>query len=374
VEIRITIFPAFALRLVITIQTLLYDKAIFFHLHLFLVAIRARNSTRKTLSIQDLAAVEHYKGVRVMAIQIQSPRDLFLYDLCAMYDIEQQMVRMLPVLAQECLDNQARQAFILHEQETRQHIRNLEQCFQMLGSQPMGIENHTAAGLKQDHDYFLQQRPPVEAVSMFVIHCGYQSECLEIAAYHDLIDKANSLGLLDCVQLLQLNLQQEVNTSTTLAAIAHQLGQLQTQAVQRPVANAPMPNQSYAPPNQPMPNQVSGIANPLITNQPNVATSPQTPNQSSSVANQQMQDQASMRGNSSITSQVQEGMQVVGSDKSNIGRVGDIRENDFHVDIPLHRDLYVPFSAIQNIDNDRVVLNVAGDKIFDMGWPKPPLA
>jgi hypothetical protein len=33
-----------------------------------------------------------------MAIQIQSPRDLFLYDLCAMYDIEHKMLRMLPVL------------------------------------------------------------------------------------------------------------------------------------------------------------------------------------------------------------------------------------------------------------------------------------
>lgn len=94
-----------------------------------------------------------------MAIQIRSPRDLLLYDLCAMYDIEQKMLRMLPLLAQECIDPQARQAFTLHEQETRQHIRNLEQCFQILGSQPMGIENYTAGGLQRDHDIFLQQRP-----------------------------------------------------------------------------------------------------------------------------------------------------------------------------------------------------------------------
>jgi len=54
---------------------------------------------------------------------------------------------------------------------------------------------------------------------------------------------------------------------------------------------------------------------------------------------------------------------------SNIGLVGDIRDNDFLVDIPLHRDLYVPFSAIQNMDNDRVVLNIQGDQIYDMDWP-----
>jgi ferritin-like metal-binding protein YciE len=272
-----------------------------------------------------------------MAIQIQSPRDLFLYDLCAMYDIEQKIARMLPVFAQECLDNQGRQAFMLHEQETRRQIRNLEQCFQLLGSQPTSIENHTAAGLQQDHDSFLQQKPPVEAVSMFVLHTGYQSECLEIAAYHDLIDKANSLGLQDCVQLLQQNLQQEVNASTTLAAIAHQLGQLQAMAVQRQAANSQMPNQPPA------------------------------------VVNQQVPNQSSTTGKSPVASQVKEGMQVVGSDMSNIGRVSAIRENDFLVDIPMHRDLYVPFSAIQNIDNDRVMLNVPGDQIDDMGWPKPSL-
>jgi ferritin-like metal-binding protein YciE len=320
-----------------------------------------------------------------MAIQIQSPRDLFLYDLCAMYDIEQKIARMLPVFAQECLDNQGRQAFMLHEQETRRQIRNLEQCFQLLGSQPTSIENHTAAGLQQDHDSFLQQKPPVEAVSMFVLHTGYQSECLEIAAYHDLIDKANSLGLQDCVQLLQQNLQQEVNASTTLAAIAHQLGQLQAMAVQRQaansqmpnqpasVANAPVPNQSYVASNPPMPNQADAMANPSVTNQPKVPTGPQMPNQPPAVVNQQVPNQSSTTGKSPVASQVKEGMQVVGSDMSNIGRVSAIRENDFLVDIPMHRDLYVPFSAIQNIDNDRVMLNVPGDQIDDMGWPKPSL-
>src|SRR3989442_6555983 len=218
-----------------------------------------------------------------MAIQIQSPRDLFLYDLCAMYDIEQKMMRMLPVLAQECLDAQGKQAFMLHEQETRQHIRNLEQCFQILGSQPRGIENYTAAGLQRDHDMFLQQRPPAEAVSMFVLHSGYQSECLEIAAYHDLIEKANSLGLQDCVQLFQQNLQQEVNASTTLAAIARQLGQLQARAVQHPVASPPMPNQPDVAVNTPMPNQ----PNAPVTDQPYEGTNPQMQNQSHAAVNPQ---------------------------------------------------------------------------------------
>ncbi|SRR5712692_5453600 len=83
---------------------------------------------------------------------IQSPRDLFFYNLCAMYDAEQKLTQILPILAQECISPQAREAFMQHEQETFQHVRNLEQCFQILGSQPRTLENHTVAGLRRDHD------------------------------------------------------------------------------------------------------------------------------------------------------------------------------------------------------------------------------
>src|SRR5690348_2695916 len=147
---------------------------------------------------------------------IQSPRDLFFYDLCAMYDVEQKLVQMLPQLAQESSDAQAREAFTTHEQETQQHIRNLERCFQILGSQPMVLENHTIAGLKRDHDVFLQQQPPQEAVTLFDLHAGYTSECIEIAAYYSLIDAAKSLGLQQCAQIFQQNLQQEVEAGKKL--------------------------------------------------------------------------------------------------------------------------------------------------------------
>ena len=296
-------------------------------------------------------------------VMIQSPRDLFLYDLCVMYDVELKLVQMLPVMAQECLDAQARDAFTQHEQETRQHIRNLEQCFQMLGNSPSSLENHTIAGLKQDHDTFFQQRPPVEALTLFDLHAGYQSECLEIAAYHNLIDEAASLGLPDCVQLFQQNLQQEVNTSKKLSEIAHQFEQQQVQIVQRLAANAAQQNQPDAGSNLQAPNQSYVAANPQAPNQPYPVANQQAPDQSSGTANQQM----------SRASQVQAGMRVLGSDMSNVGNVKDVRDNDFLVDIPMQRDVYVPFSAVQNVDENGVVLNIPSDQVKDMNWPNPPV-
>ncbi|HKV57522.1 MAG TPA: DUF892 family protein [Ktedonobacteraceae bacterium] len=307
---------------------------------------------------------------------IQNPRDLFLYDLRAMYDVEQKLAQILPVLAQESMDNAAREAFLTHEQETRQHIRNLEQCFQAMGSQPATLESNAVAGLTKDHDAFLQQQPPVQALVLFDLHTAYQSECLEIAAYHNLIDTASSLGLQECVQLFQQNLQQEVSASQKLATIAHQYIQQQVQPAQNAVPAAPMP----------VPNPVNAATNPYAASssqmpdqgQPYQAV-PQmpAPNQSYATDNSPMSKQdggtASSNAPADRASQVQENMRVVGSDMSNIGRVKQVRDDDFLVDIPVQRDLYVPFTAIQDVDADQVVLNIQGHQINDMNWAKPSL-
>jgi ferritin-like metal-binding protein YciE len=278
---------------------------------------------------------------------IQSPRDLFFYDLCAMYDVERKLVEVLPQLAQECNDAQARDAFMQHEQETRQQVRNLEQCFQILGAQPRALENHTVAGLKRDHDAFLQQQPPREAVTMFDLNAGYKTEHIEMAAYHSLIDAANSMGMQQCVQLFQQNLQQEEAAAKKLATIAHQL---EAQAVQMPGSSPQMSNQPPV------------AAGPQAPN-PQVAASPQAPNQPSGTPNPQMRR----------SFHLQKGMEVVGSDMASVGLVRDVRDNDFLVDVPMQRDLYVPFNAIQAIDNSRVVLNTPANQVSNMNWPKPPL-
>ncbi len=70
---------------------------------------------------------------------------------------------------------------------------------------------------------------------------------------------------------------------------------------------------------------------------------------------------------------MQQGMEVIGSDMKSVGRVRDVRDNDFHVDIPMQRDIYVPFTAIQNVEGDRVVLTIPASQVNDMNWPKPPL-
>lgn len=65
------------------------------------------------------------------------------------------------------------------------------------------------------------------------------------------------------------------------------------------------------------------------------------------------------------------GMEVVGSDIVEVGRVKEVRGEDFLVDRPLHRDVYVPHTVVRNVTSHRVVLAVPAAQVDRMGWHKP---
>lgn len=71
--------------------------------------------------------------------------------------------------------------------------------------------------------------------------------------------------------------------------------------------------------------------------------------------------------------QVRSGMTVYGTNGNEIGMVKEVRSNDFLVSRSLHRDVYVPLNAVQNVSNDQVYLNIPSDRVNDMNWPSPPM-
>jgi hypothetical protein len=67
------------------------------------------------------------------------------------------------------------------------------------------------------------------------------------------------------------------------------------------------------------------------------------------------------------------GMAVVGIDGDEIGRVKEVGQNEFLLDRPMGRDLYVPMRYVQNTLNDRVVLTIPGSQIDKTDWRSPEL-
>ncbi len=156
---------------------------------------------------------------------MNSPQELLLHDLGDIYDAEQRILQILPTLASECQDPQATQAYRTHEQQTRQQIQNLEQCFQILGQQPQRVPCLAVQGLKQEHDSFLKDNPSQAILTMFDLGAAFKTEHYEIASYLSLIEAARAMNQPQIVQLLQHNLQQAEWMAQQVSQISRQLDQ-----------------------------------------------------------------------------------------------------------------------------------------------------
>ena len=66
-------------------------------------------------------------------------------------------------------------------------------------------------------------------------------------------------------------------------------------------------------------------------------------------------------------------MEVTGSDAVTLGRVKEVRDSDFLLDRAMQRDIYVPFAAVQEVTDGRVVLTIPARQVTTMGWPRSPL-
>jgi hypothetical protein len=70
----------------------------------------------------------------------------------------------------------------------------------------------------------------------------------------------------------------------------------------------------------------------------------------------------------SFKSQLKTGFEVDDSNGKKLGTVKEIHDFDFLIDRTMAPDLHVPFSAIQNINNNKVLLNLTSDQIDKMHW------
>ena len=67
-------------------------------------------------------------------------------------------------------------------------------------------------------------------------------------------------------------------------------------------------------------------------------------------------------------------MHVYSADNQDIGHVAETYEDSFlvHKGFFFPKDRYIPYSAIQNAENDRVTLTMNAEEAKDMEWEKRP--
>jgi ferritin-like metal-binding protein YciE len=143
--------------------------------------------------------------------KIESPKELFSYQLGAALKMEHTVLEMLGDLQEKAQHEELKEQFRHHAEETQGQIRNLEQAFSALGEEPddkpcpaiEGIEKEGKANIKKTDD---------RLVDSVIVAGAMETEHHEIAVYEGLITHAEAMGRQEVATLLRQNLEQEQHT------------------------------------------------------------------------------------------------------------------------------------------------------------------
>ena len=156
--------------------------------------------------------------------KMSDPRDLFLHELGDVLYAEKTLVKALPKLQEEASDAELASGFADHLEETRQHVKNVEQAFEALGEPAKAEKCPGIEGIKKEHDDFVANESPTsEVLDAFLTGAGARTEHYEIAAYEGLVTMATAMGEDDVASLLNENLEQEKAALAKMQTIGKRL-------------------------------------------------------------------------------------------------------------------------------------------------------
>ena len=152
--------------------------------------------------------------------EFNSLQDLFVEQIQDLYDAEQRLTKALPKMADAAHNPQLKTAFQDHLRETENHIKRLEQVFQLLGKSPERETCEAMKGLIAEGEEMVQAKGDPDVKDAALIAAAQRVEHYEIAGYGTARTFAQHLGLDQAARLLQETLDEEGNTDKRLTALA----------------------------------------------------------------------------------------------------------------------------------------------------------
>lgn len=146
---------------------------------------------------------------------------LFVNELKNTYYAERIGIEGMGQSADAATTDEVRNAFLQHQEESRQQVARLEQVFQSLGIAVGEGSCEAADGLADDTRTVISS---TESGSLTrdagLIIAGQKGEHHEIASYGSLVTLAKVMGHTQAAQLLQQTLEEEKNTDRKLTQLA----------------------------------------------------------------------------------------------------------------------------------------------------------
>jgi ferritin-like metal-binding protein YciE len=153
-------------------------------------------------------------------VKLDSLQDVLQEQIEDLYSAETQLVQALPKVAQAASTNELRQAFEQHLEETRGHVRRLEQIFGQVGISSPSEFCEGMEGLIREAEEIVAAKGDAAARDAALIAAAQRVEHYEIAGYGTARTLAEELGRAEAKRLLDETLDEEKNADALLTRLA----------------------------------------------------------------------------------------------------------------------------------------------------------
>jgi len=151
---------------------------------------------------------------------IETMQDLFVHHLEDIYYAEERIAEVLPKMIQKANSPELRQGFETYLTETENHVKRIEQVFEMNGLEPQPVNCLAIDGIIEEADEVVGNVADKNVLDVALIAAAQAVEHYEITRYGALIAWAKQLQREDCANVLQQNLDEERATDKRLTDLA----------------------------------------------------------------------------------------------------------------------------------------------------------
>jgi ferritin-like metal-binding protein YciE len=153
-------------------------------------------------------------------MKLNTLQKLYTDELRDLYNAENQLLKALPKMAKAASSEELKEAFEKHLEQTKGHVKRLEQVFEELDEKPKGKTCRAMKGLIEEGSEILQQEGEESILDAGIIVAAQKVEHYEIASYGSVRTFAHLLGQNKAAELLQTTLDEESETNELLNRLA----------------------------------------------------------------------------------------------------------------------------------------------------------
>ena len=142
------------------------------------------------------------------------------------YWAEKHLTKALPKMAKASFNEDLKEAFETHLEQTQHQITRIEECFEVMGKKAVAKKCDAMEGLVKEGAESIQDHDPGNARDAALIAAAQKVEHYEISAYGTMRTMATVLGLTKCATLLEETKDEEAETDLGLTILAEKINLL----------------------------------------------------------------------------------------------------------------------------------------------------